>query len=63
MATTEEVIDFNLERLKKKHKELDEKIWELENKDIGETHTKITELKKEKLQIKDKIALMESKVG
>lgn len=63
MAETEEVVDFTLERLKKKHKELDEKIWELENKDIGETHTKITELKKEKLQIKDKIALMEGNVG
>lgn len=57
------VVDFDLKLLKKKHKELDNMIWELEQKDVGETHLRLIELKKEKLHIKDKIAWMECKFG
>lgn len=59
---TDNIVDFDLRLLKKRHKELDSIIWELENSDVGQTHTKLTELKKEKLHLKDKIAWMESKV-
>jgi len=60
---TDNIVDFDLKLLKKRHKELDNIIWKLENNDIGETHSKLTELKKEKLHLKDKIAWMESKFG
>ena len=60
---TDNIVDFDLKLLKKRHKELDNIIWILENNDIGETHSKLTELKKEKLHLKDKIAWMESKFG
>lgn len=59
---TDNIVDFDLRLLKKRHKELDSMIWELENSDVGQTHNKLTELKKEKLHLKDKIAWMESKV-
>jgi len=59
---TDNIVDFDLRLLKKRHKELDSMIWELENSDVGQTHIKLTELKKEKLHLKDKIAWMESKV-
>jgi hypothetical protein len=61
--TDENVVQFDLEKLKSKHKELDELITDMENKDTGNGHFKLMELKKEKLHIKDKIMWMEEKFG
>lgn len=56
---TDNVVDFDIRLLRKRHKELDSMIWELEGQDLAETHVKLMELKKEKLHLKDKIAFME----
>jgi|14BtaG_2_1085337.scaffolds.fasta_scaffold00654_8 uncharacterized protein YdcH (DUF465 family) len=56
---TDNVVDFDIRLLRKRHKELDSMIWELEGQDLAETHVRLTELKKEKLHLKDKIAFME----
>jgi len=56
---TDNVVDFDIRLLRKRHKELDSMIWELEGQDLAETHIRLTELKKEKLHLKDKIAFME----
>tara|TARA_B100000809_G_C15108976_1_gene519835 strand:+ start:1337 stop:1525 length:189 start_codon:yes stop_codon:yes gene_type:complete len=61
--TDENVVQFDLEKLKSKHKELDGLITDMESKDIGKGHFKLMELKKEKLHIKDKIMWMEEKFG
>ena len=61
--TDENVVQFDLEKLKSKHKELDELITDMESKDTGNGHFKLMELKKEKLHIKDKIMWMEEKFG
>ena len=46
---TDNVVDFDIRLLRKRHKELDSMIWELEGQDLAETHVRLTELKKEKL--------------
>lgn len=56
---TDNIVDFDIRLLRKRHKELDSMIWELEGQDLAETHVKLMELKKEKLHLKDKIAFME----
>jgi uncharacterized protein YdcH (DUF465 family) len=56
---TDNIVDFDIRLLRKRHKELDSMIWELEGQDLAETHVRLTELKKEKLHLKDKIAFME----
>lgn len=56
---TDNVVDFDIRLLRKRHKELDSMIWELEGQDLAETHVRLTELKKEKLHLKDKIEFME----
>jgi uncharacterized protein YdcH (DUF465 family) len=56
---TDNIVNFDIRLLRKRHKELDSMIWELEGQDLAETHVRLTELKKEKLHLKDKIAFME----
>ena len=56
---TDNIVDFDIRLLRKRHKELDSMIWELEGQDLAETPVRLTELKKEKLHLKDKIAFME----
>ncbi len=48
----------SLDQLKAQHHELDEKIWN-EEKRVAPDETRIAALKKEKLHLKDKIALIE----
>ena len=52
------VASVDLEELKTQHHKLDERIWE-EEKQVAPDETRIAELKKEKLHLKDKIALLE----
>ncbi len=48
-----------LESLKKKHLELDTKIDRLSNPYLSTDYIKLTSLKKEKLQIKEQIVVLE----
>ena len=61
--TNVNVVQFDLEKLKSRHKELDELITDMKEKDTGDGHFKLMELKKEKLHVKDKIMWMEEKFG
>jgi uncharacterized protein YdcH (DUF465 family) len=54
-----DIVDFDIKLLRKRHKELDSMIWELQRQDLAQTHVRLMELKKEKLHLKDKIAFME----
>jgi hypothetical protein len=55
---SEEMLRVRLEVLRREHRDLDEAILALEHKGTGDQLT-IRRLKKQKLQLKDRIALIE----
>lgn len=57
---TEEVLHIKLEALKSEHRDLDEAIGALEERD-GDTLT-VRRLKKQKLALKDRIAVIEDRL-
>ena len=58
---TEEVLQIELEVLKQEHRDLDEAVKALEERDIRDQLT-IQRLKKKKLALKDKIAVIEDRL-
>lgn len=58
---TEEVLRVKLEVLRREHRDLDEAIRALEERATGDPLT-IKRLKKQKLQLKDRIALIEDRL-
>ena len=58
---TEEVLQIELEVLKQEHRDLDEAVLALEERDIRDQLT-IQRLKKKKLALKDKIAVIEDRL-
>ena len=58
---TEEVLQIELEVLKQEHRDLDEAVLALEERGIRDQLT-IQRLKKKKLALKDKIALIEDRL-
>ena len=58
---TEEVLQIELEVLKQEHRELDEAVLALEERGIRDQLT-IQRLKKKKLALKDKIAVIEDRL-
>ena len=58
---TEEVLRVELEVFRRQHRDLDEAIIALEEKGTGDIFT-IKRLKKQKLQLKDRISLIEDRL-
>tara|TARA_Y100000994_G_scaffold232872_1_gene220444 strand:- start:269 stop:493 length:225 start_codon:yes stop_codon:yes gene_type:complete len=58
---TEEILQIELEVLKQEHRDLDEAVKALEERDIRDQLT-IQRLKKKKLALKDKIAVIEDRL-
>ena len=58
---TEEVLQIELEVLKQEHRDLDEAVLALEERGIRDQLT-IQRLKKKKLALKDKIAVIEARL-
>ena len=58
---TEEVLQIELEVLKQEHRDLDQAVMALEERSIGDQLT-IQRLKKKKLALKDKIAVIEDRL-
>ena len=58
---TEEVLQIELEVLKQEHRDLDEAVFALEERGIRDQLT-IQRLKKKKLALKDKIAVIEDRL-
>ena len=58
---TEEVLQIELEVLKREHRDLDEAVLALEERGIRDQLT-IQRLKKKKLALKDKIAVIEDRL-
>ena len=58
---TEEVLQIELEVLKKEHRDLDQAVMALEERSIRDQLT-IQRLKKKKLALKDKIAVIEDRL-
>ena len=58
---TEEVLRVELEVFKRQHRDLDEAISALEERGTGDLFT-IKRLKKQKLQLKDRITLIEDRL-
>ncbi|MDC3205629.1 DUF465 domain-containing protein [Paracoccaceae bacterium] len=58
---TEEILQIELEVLKQEHRDLDEAVKALEERDIRDQLT-IRRLKKKKLALKDKIAVIEDRL-
>ncbi|MBL6839350.1 DUF465 domain-containing protein [Paracoccaceae bacterium] len=58
---TEEVLQIELEVLKQEHRDLDQAVMALEEKSIRDQLT-IQRLKKKKLALKDKIAVIEDRL-
>ena len=58
---TEEILQIELEILKQEHRDLDEAVKALEERDIRDQLT-IQRLKKKKLALKDKIAVIEDRL-
>ncbi|NRB33415.1 MAG: DUF465 domain-containing protein [Rhodobacteraceae bacterium] len=58
---TEEVLRVELEVFKRQHRDLDEAIIALEERGTGDLFT-IKRLKKQKLQLKDRITLIEDRL-
>lgn len=58
---TDEVLRVKLEVLRREHRDLDEAIRALEERSTGDPLT-IRRLKKQKLQLKDRIALIEDRL-
>ena len=57
----EEILQIELEILKQEHRDLDEAVKALEERDIRDQLT-IQRLKKKKLALKDKIAIIEDRL-
>lgn len=58
---SDEVLQVKLEVLRREHRDLDEAIRALEDKGTGDALT-IRRLKKQKLQLKDRIAVLEDQL-
>ena len=58
---TEEVLEIELEVLKQEHRDLDQAVMALEERSIQDQLT-IQRLKKKKLALKDKIAVIEDRL-
>ena len=58
---TEEVLQIELEVLKQEHRDLDQAVMALEDRSIRD-HLTIQRLKKKKLALKDKIAVIEARL-
>ena len=58
---TEEVLEIELEVLKQEHRDLDQAVMALEERSIRDQLT-IQRLKKKKLALKDKIAVIEDRL-
>ena len=58
---TDEVLRIELEVLRREHRDLDEAILALVEKDTGDQLT-IQRLKKQKLRIKDKVSVLEDRL-
>ena len=58
---TEEVLQIELEALKQEHRDLDQAVMALEERSIRDQLT-IQRLKKKKLALKDKIAVIEDRL-
>jgi hypothetical protein len=58
---TEEVLRVKLETLRREHRDLDQAIAALEDKGIGDP-LRIRRLKKQKLGLKDQIAVLEDQI-
>ena len=58
---TEEVLQIELEVLKQEHRDLDQAVMALEERSIRDQLT-IQRLKKKKLALKDKIAVIEDRI-
>ena len=61
LLKTEEVLQIELEVLKQEHRDLDEAVLALEERGIRDQLT-IQRLKKKKLALKDKIAVIEDRL-